>query len=99
MPLPIAIIASLSPAFDISFVSPQDILIIFPHIHTWDTQRNTSILFLDIFTTFTMPSFVETPVRTEIPGPVSKASTKRLDAIFDARAVHFVVDYDKSQDN
>ena len=49
-----------------------------------------------------MPAFVETPkttVTTEIPGPVSKASTNRLDAIFDARAVHFVVDYDKSHDN
>lgn len=46
-----------------------------------------------------MPSFVETPVTTEIPGPVSRASTKRLDAIFDARAVHFVVDYNKSNGN
>lgn len=46
-----------------------------------------------------MPSFTENAVRTEIPGPVSKASSKRLDAIFDARAVHFVVDYDKSHDN
>ncbi|WKT42763.1 Pyridoxal phosphate-dependent transferase, major domain [Fusarium oxysporum f. sp. vasinfectum] len=45
-----------------------------------------------------MPSFVESPVRTEIPGPVSKASSKRLDAIFDARAVHFVVDYDNIVD-
>ncbi|KAL4726264.1 4-aminobutyrate transaminase [Fusarium chlamydosporum] len=45
-----------------------------------------------------MPSFVENPVRTEIPGPVSKASSKRLDAIFDARAVHFVVDYDNIVD-
>jgi 4-aminobutyrate aminotransferase/(S)-3-amino-2-methylpropionate transaminase len=46
-----------------------------------------------------MPSFVENAVRTEIPGPVSKASSKDLDTIFDARAVHFVVDYDKSHDN
>ncbi|KAF4981557.1 hypothetical protein FZEAL_2666 [Fusarium zealandicum] len=46
-----------------------------------------------------MPSFVENPVTTEIPGPVSKASAKRLDTIFDARAVHFVVDYNKSQGN
>ncbi|KAK7416422.1 4-aminobutyrate transaminase [Neonectria punicea] len=46
-----------------------------------------------------MPSFVETPVITEIPGPVSRASTKRLDAIFDARAVHFVVDYNRSSGN
>lgn len=58
-----------------------------------------STSFREIFASFTMPSFVESPVRTEIPGPVSKASSKRLDAIFDARAVHFVVDYDKSHDN
>ncbi|KAM0299609.1 hypothetical protein ACHAPM_007655 [Fusarium culmorum] len=45
-----------------------------------------------------MPSFTENAVRTEIPGPVSKASSKRLDAIFDARAVHFVVDYDNIVD-
>ncbi|KAJ4141476.1 4-aminobutyrate transaminase [Fusarium equiseti] len=45
-----------------------------------------------------MPSFVENAVRTEIPGPVSKASSKRLDTIFDARAVHFVVDYDNIVD-
>ncbi|KAH7461030.1 4-aminobutyrate aminotransferase [Fusarium oxysporum f. sp. matthiolae] len=46
-----------------------------------------------------MPSVVEPVVTTEIPGPVSKANSKRLDAIFDARAVHFVVDYDKSEGN
>ncbi|SPJ82314.1 probable UGA1 - 4-aminobutyrate aminotransferase (GABA transaminase) [Fusarium torulosum] len=46
-----------------------------------------------------MPSFAETTVRTEIPGPISKANTKRLDTIFDARAVHFVVDYNKSEGN
>jgi 4-aminobutyrate aminotransferase / (S)-3-amino-2-methylpropionate transaminase len=36
-------------------------------------------------------------VATEVPGPLSKASAKKLDAFFDARAVYFVVDYDKSQ--
>lgn len=46
-----------------------------------------------------MPSFAETTIRTEIPGPISKANTKRLDTIFDARAVHFVVDYNKSEGN
>lgn len=38
-------------------------------------------------------------VETEVPGPLSKAAAKKLDAVFDARAVHFVVDYDKSQGN
>lgn len=47
-----------------------------------------------------MPSFVEaTAPVTEIPGPLSKATTKKLDSIWDARAVHFVVDYDKSDGN
>ncbi|KAJ0279026.1 hypothetical protein CBS470a_009471 [Colletotrichum nupharicola] len=46
-----------------------------------------------------MPSFVEHSVTTEVPGPMSKASQKKLDAVFDARAVHFVVDYEKSHDN
>lgn len=35
----------------------------------------------------------------EVPGPVSKASAKKLDTVFDSRAVHFVVDYDKSEGN
>jgi len=38
-------------------------------------------------------------VATEVPGPISKASAKQLHEVFDARAVHFVVDYDKSQGN
>ncbi|KAI1853831.1 hypothetical protein JX265_012662 [Neoarthrinium moseri] len=46
-----------------------------------------------------MPGVLETSVTTEIPGPLSKASAKKLDAVFDARAVHFVVDYDKSNGN
>ncbi|CAM1505481.1 Fc.00g111180.m01.CDS01 [Cosmosporella sp. VM-42] len=46
-----------------------------------------------------MPSFVETAVpATEIPGPISKAHSKKLDSVFDARAVHFVVDYNNIVD-
>ncbi|KAJ4147626.1 hypothetical protein LMH87_002138 [Akanthomyces muscarius] len=33
----------------------------------------------------------------QVPGPVSKATSDKLNTIFDARAVHFVVDYDKSE--
>lgn len=36
---------------------------------------------------------------TAVPGPNSKAASSKLDAAFDARAVHFVVDYDKSSGN
>lgn len=36
-------------------------------------------------------------VITQVPGPVSKATSDQLNTIFDARAVHFVVDYDKSE--
>jgi 4-aminobutyrate aminotransferase / (S)-3-amino-2-methylpropionate transaminase len=44
-----------------------------------------------------MPARVEeSSVATEVPGPLSKAASKSLDAAFDTRAVHFVVDYDKS---
>lgn len=46
-----------------------------------------------------MPAIIEVPVNTEVPGPLSKASAKKLDAVFDSRAVHFVVDYDKSSGN
>jgi 4-aminobutyrate aminotransferase / (S)-3-amino-2-methylpropionate transaminase len=47
-----------------------------------------------------MPSAVQEQfVITEIPGPLSKASAKKLDAFFDSRAVQLVVDYDKSQGN
>ncbi|KAK9779940.1 putative 4-aminobutyrate aminotransferase [Seiridium cardinale] len=44
-----------------------------------------------------MPGVLENSVATEVPGPLSKATAKKLDAFFDARAVHFVVDYDKSE--
>lgn len=47
-----------------------------------------------------MPSRVEeSSVATEVPGPISKAASKKLDAAFDSRAVHFVVDYEKSSGN
>lgn len=36
---------------------------------------------------------------TEIPGPVSKEGSSKLNSVWDARAVHFVVDYDQSQGN
>ncbi|KAI9167764.1 aminotransferase class-III [Paramyrothecium foliicola] len=35
----------------------------------------------------------------QVPGPVSKASAEKIDSVFDARAVHFVTDYDKSEGN
>jgi len=38
-------------------------------------------------------------VTTEVPGPISKQKIAALDKVFDARAVHFVVDYEKSHDN
>lgn len=38
-------------------------------------------------------------VLTEVPGPLSKAMVKKLDAVFDARAVHFVADYEASEGN
>ncbi|XDG01568.1 hypothetical protein ABKA04_001183 [Annulohypoxylon sp. FPYF3050] len=44
-----------------------------------------------------MPGVLDNTVSTEVPGPLSRASAKKLDAFFDARAVHFVVDYDKSE--
>lgn len=43
-----------------------------------------------------MPAVLESSIVTEVPGPLSKAACKKLDSFFDARAVHFVVDYDKS---
>ncbi|KAL8352595.1 hypothetical protein RB601_002759 [Gaeumannomyces tritici] len=46
-----------------------------------------------------MPAAVAQTVITEVPGPLSKASTKELNSVFDARAVHFVVDYEKSSGN
>lgn len=44
-----------------------------------------------------MPGVVGNTGAIQVPGPVSQASAKKLDAFFDARAVHFVVDYDKSE--
>lgn len=38
-------------------------------------------------------------VVTEVPGPQSKAEVKKLGVFFDSRAVHFVVDYEKSSGN
>lgn len=46
-----------------------------------------------------MPAAVPQTVITEVPGPISKASTKELSNVFDARAVHFVVNYEKSSGN
>lgn len=46
-----------------------------------------------------MPAVIEHSVTTEVPGPMSKACAKKLDTFFDARAVYFVVDYDKSSGN
>lgn len=43
-----------------------------------------------------MPAILENSVVTEVPGPLSKAASKKLDQVFDARAIHFVVDYEKS---
>ncbi|KAH7324806.1 aminotransferase class-III [Stachybotrys elegans] len=47
-----------------------------------------------------MPAVLENKVVTEVvPGPVSQASAKKLDAFFDARCVQLVVDYEKSNGN
>ncbi|POR38344.1 Uncharacterized protein TPAR_01471 [Tolypocladium paradoxum] len=46
-----------------------------------------------------MPDALRQSVITEVPGPLSKATSKKLDLIFDARAVHFVTDYEKSSGN
>jgi 4-aminobutyrate aminotransferase/(S)-3-amino-2-methylpropionate transaminase len=35
----------------------------------------------------------------QTPGPVSKASSEQIDSVWDARAVYFVTDYDKSEGN
>jgi 4-aminobutyrate aminotransferase/(S)-3-amino-2-methylpropionate transaminase len=45
---------------------------------------------------FEMSGIQDNMVAVQVPGPLSKASAKKLDAYFDARAVHFVVDYEKS---
>lgn len=44
-------------------------------------------------------SSLEQSVVTEIPGPQSREAARKLDAFFDSRAVHFVVDYDKCSGN
>ncbi|KFY18618.1 hypothetical protein V493_08464 [Pseudogymnoascus sp. VKM F-4281 (FW-2241)] len=45
-----------------------------------------------------MPSTLNN-VTAEFPGPKSKAAVKQLNSFFDARAVHFVVDYGNSSGN
>jgi 4-aminobutyrate aminotransferase/(S)-3-amino-2-methylpropionate transaminase len=35
----------------------------------------------------------------QVPGPVSKATSEQINSVFDARAVYFVTDYDKSSGN
>lgn len=37
--------------------------------------------------------------KRDVPGPVSKAASNKLSNVFDARAVHFVVNYEKSSGN
>ncbi|PKS08202.1 hypothetical protein jhhlp_005478 [Lomentospora prolificans] len=46
-----------------------------------------------------MPGTIQHSVVTEVPGPQSKAAANKLDSFFDSRAVHFVVDYEKSSGN
>jgi 4-aminobutyrate aminotransferase / (S)-3-amino-2-methylpropionate transaminase len=46
-----------------------------------------------------MPAILDNAIVTEVPGPMTKAMSKKLDTIFDSRAVHFVVDYEKSKGN
>lgn len=46
-----------------------------------------------------MPHTIEHKVTTAIPGPKSQAISNELNSVFDARAIHFVVDYDKSSGN
>jgi 4-aminobutyrate aminotransferase / (S)-3-amino-2-methylpropionate transaminase len=49
-----------------------------------------------------MPGLIvpdERSVSTEVPGPKSKNAVAKLSRVFDGRAVHFVVDYNKSQGN
>lgn len=43
-----------------------------------------------------MPSALKQSVGIEAPGPRSKAAAKQLGTVWDSRAVHFVVDYEKS---
>ncbi|KAM3541460.1 hypothetical protein ARSEF1564_005621 [Beauveria bassiana] len=44
-----------------------------------------------------LPTMTAAAMISQVPGPVSKATSDKLNTIFDARAVHFVVDYDKSE--
>lgn len=46
-----------------------------------------------------MSGTLEKSVVTDVPGPQSKAEAAKLGTFFDARAVHFVVDYEKSSGN
>lgn len=46
-----------------------------------------------------MPAILDNAVVTEVPGPMTKAMSKKLDTVFDSRAIHFVVDYEKSKGN
>ena len=46
-----------------------------------------------------MSSVQQHSVSTEVPGPQSTAASKKLNEVFDSRAVHFVVDYEKSSGN
>jgi 4-aminobutyrate aminotransferase/(S)-3-amino-2-methylpropionate transaminase len=43
-----------------------------------------------------MPALLQSSVTTAVPGPLSQRACEKLDKVFDARAIHFVVDYDKS---
>lgn len=44
-------------------------------------------------------SVLQNKVTTDLPGPQSKASAEELGHVFDARAVQFVADYEKSEGN
>ncbi|OAQ65443.2 aminotransferase class-III [Pochonia chlamydosporia 170] len=46
-----------------------------------------------------MSGVLDISVATAVPGPASKQASEQLNTIFDSRAVHFVVDYDKSEGN
>lgn len=43
-----------------------------------------------------MSAVLEPSVNTPVPGPVSQSHAEKLHSVFDARAIHFVVDYKKS---
>lgn len=44
-----------------------------------------------------MSPVIQPSVSTQVPGPVSQATAKKLHEVFDARAISFVVDYKKSE--